>query len=146
MTKKILKFIAKYFFVGILPSAALAVLLKKFEGAHKNPAEHADEVLINAALTAIVSVATMGMTLLAVRWLVVSRGVESGPLILVVAWLAGIAMMSFIVLPSYIAWKKYGFHYGLLMMVTTVIGVLVLGAILVAMLLFFGFGLKLLSS
>ncbi|MDP3963552.1 MAG: hypothetical protein Q8Q39_03580 [bacterium] len=144
--KKIFKFIAKYFFVGILPSAILSVVVKKLEGAHKNPAEHADEVLLNAALTAIVAILTLGATLVLVRWLVVSRGVESGLLVLIVAWLAGIAIMSFVVLPSYWSWKKYGFHYGILMAVATVLGMLVLGAILVIMLIFFGFGLKLLVS
>src|SRR3989344_1995021 len=129
MIKKLLKFIAKYFFVGILPSAILTVFVKKLEGAHKNPAEHADEVLLNAALTAIVAILTLGVTLLLVRWLIVSRGVDSGPLILIVAWLAGIAVMSFVVLPAYWSWKKYGFHYGLLMAVATVLGMFVLGAI-----------------
>lgn len=146
MLKKLLKFIAKYVLVGVLPSAILGVLLQKLENAPRKHNEHADEVLLNAALTAIVTVMTLGVSLLLVRWLVVARGVESGPLILLVAWLAGIAVMSFIVLPSYWAWKKYGFHYGLLMLVATVFGIIILGIILIVMLLFFWLGIKLLRT
>lgn len=143
--KNLLKFIAKYILVGILPSALLGMLVKKLEGASRKAEEHADEVLLDAALTAIVTIATLGFSLLLVRWLVVTRGVESGPLILIVAWLAGIAVLCFIVLPAYHAWKKYGLHYGILMATATVLGIIVLGIILVIMLLFFGLGLKLLG-
>jgi hypothetical protein len=144
MLKKIFKFIAKYILVGILPSAILTMLVKKLEDAKNKQSEHIDEVLLNAALTAIVTVLTLGATLLLVRWLVVSRGVESGPLILVVAWLAGVAVLSLVVLPAFAAWKHYGIHYGILMAAATVFGMIILGSILVLMLIFFGFGLQLL--
>ena len=140
MLKSFFKFIAKYVLIGVLPTAVLGMLVKKLEAAPKKAQEHADEVLLNAALTAIVTVTTLGITLWLVRWLVVSRGVESGLLVLLVAWLAGVA-----VLPAFWAWKRYGFHYGLLMAVATVLGIVVLSLILIVMLLFFGFGLKLLN-
>lgn len=143
--KKFLKFIAKYILVGILPTAMLGVLVKKLEAAPHKTSEHTDEVLLNAALVSIITILVLGASLLVVRWLVL-RGVESGPLVLVVAWLAGIAVMSLIVLPSYAAWKKYGLHYGIFMAFATVLGMLVLGIILVVLLVFFGFGLKLLQS
>ncbi|MDO8558420.1 MAG: hypothetical protein Q7S09_04525 [bacterium] len=146
MLKKFLKFFAKYILVGILPSAMLSLAIKKLENAPHNASEHADEVLLNAALTSVVTVATLGASLSLVRWLVVSRGVESGPLILLVAWLAGIAVLLFTVLPAYWSWKRYGFHYGLLMIASTVLGIIVLGIILVSLLLFFGLGLKLLRT
>ncbi len=146
MFRKLLKFFAKYILVGILPSAMLSLAVKKLEHASHKSSEHADEVLLNAALTAVVTVATLGASLFLVRWLVVSRGVESGPLILLVAWLSGIAVLLFTVLPAYWSWKRYGFHYGLLMIVSTVLGIIVLGIILVAMLLFFGLGIKLLRA
>lgn len=146
MFKTLFKFIAKYVLVGILPSAILGVLVKKLEKSQKSASEHADEVLLNAALTAIVTVSTLGVSLLLVRWLVVSRGVESGPLILLVAWITGIAVMLFVILPAFAAWKRYGFHYGILMAVSTVLGIVVLGIILIIMLIFFGFGIKLLGS
>ena len=146
MLKKTLKFFAKYILVGILPSALLSIFIKKLENAPHEKSEHADEVLLNAALTAIVTVTTLGISLLLVRWLIVSRGVESGPMILLVAWLAGIAVMLFVILPAYWAWKRYGLHYGILMAVSTVLGINVLGIILVMTLLFFGLGLKLLRS
>ena len=145
MLKSFFKFIAKYVLIGVLPTAVLGMLVKKLEAAPKKAQEHADEVLLNAALTAIVTVTTLGITLWLVRWLVVSRGVESGLLVLLVAWLAGVAVMLLVVLPAFWAWKRYGFHYGLLMAVATVLGIVVLSLILIVMLLFFGFGLKLLN-
>ena len=146
MFKHLFNFIAKYVLAGILPTAILGILVKKLEAAPKKAEEHADEVLLNAALTAVVTVTTLGITLWLVRWLVVSRGVESGPLVLLVAWFAGVAVMLLVILPAFWAWKKYGFHYGLLMAAATVLGLVVLSLILLVMLLFFGFGLKLLSG
>src|SRR3989344_9640406 len=146
MLKSFFKFIAKYVLIGVLPTAVLGMLVKKLEAAPKKAQEHADEVLLNAALTAIVTVTTLGITLWLVRWLVVSRGVESGLLVLLTAWLAGVAVMLLVVLPAFWAWKRYGFHYGLLMAAATVLGLGVLSLILLVMLLFFGFGLKLLSG
>ena len=146
MMKKTLKFFAKYVLMGILPSAILSILVKKLEDASRREAEHADEVLLDSALVSIIAILTLGVSLLLVRWLVITKGVDAGMLILVVAWLAGVLIMSLVIFPAFWAWKRYGLHYGLLMAASTVLGILVLGFILVVMLIFFGLGLKLLRS
>lgn len=144
MLGKMLRPLARYLLGGMLPALFWGAIRSKLQGASHKEEEHLDEVLLNAALTAVIAVSLVGLTLFFVRWLVVARGVESGPLVLLTAWLAGVALLLLFVLSSFWAWKRYGFFHGILMLSATVLATLVLGGLLVLLLLFFGFGLKLL--